>query len=92
MKDMKMVNWTSSPYLHFIHLDYVPGELCSDTETCNEMWGGLALAVMFPEKRKYPDLVIEEKCNLYNAAFHHSLYYKPLSGNFVRRLFSKLKT
>ncbi len=42
--------WGSSPYVHMVEFDFVPGAMA----TPNEMWGGLGFALLLPEKRKGP--------------------------------------
>lgn len=44
-------NWRSSPYVHFVEVDFVPGILHDNREIFGEMWGGFALALMLQEKR-----------------------------------------
>ncbi len=42
--------WDSSPHVHMVEIDFVPGAMA----TPNEMWGGLGFALLLPEKRKGP--------------------------------------
>ncbi|MEB3260880.1 MAG: class I SAM-dependent methyltransferase [Cyanobacteriota bacterium] len=44
-------DWAASPYLHAINVDYVPGQLYSRPDIKNQIWGGLGLALMLPERR-----------------------------------------
>jgi cephalosporin hydroxylase len=44
-------NWVSCPYLHAVNVDYVPGQLYSRQDIQDQVWGGLGLALMLPEKR-----------------------------------------
>lgn len=46
-------NWARSPHLHFVDLDFVPGQII-EHETLGdraEVWGGLALAYLDPSPR-----------------------------------------
>lgn len=50
-KGIQEGDWQSSPYLYALDLDYVPGQLYSREDIRNQVWGGLGLALMLPEKR-----------------------------------------
>ncbi|MEZ5391416.1 MAG: CmcI family methyltransferase [Bryobacterales bacterium] len=44
--------WASSPYCHFVDLDFVPGRIIQDGGPVDgEMWGGLAIAYFRPDRR-----------------------------------------
>lgn len=43
--------WESNPHLHGVDLDFVPGMLYNREDIKGQIWGGLAAAVMLPEKR-----------------------------------------
>lgn len=43
--------WASNPHLHSIDLDFIPGMLYDREDIRGQIWGGLAAAVMLPEKR-----------------------------------------
>jgi hypothetical protein len=46
-------NWNSSPYVHFVQCDFVPGRVIewSIQDGKAEVWGGLALAYLDPKPR-----------------------------------------
>lgn len=46
-------DWASSPHVHFVDVDFVPGQIIEHavTENRGEIWGGLALAMLLPEPR-----------------------------------------
>jgi hypothetical protein len=50
-KGIQESNWESSPHLFALNIDYVPGQLYSREDIKNQVWGGLGLALMLPEKR-----------------------------------------
>lgn len=53
-------NWQSSPYVHEVEVDYIPGvyhQHAYDTAAARTMWGGFACALLKPEPRQ-GDLVI----------------------------------
>jgi hypothetical protein len=43
--------WDDSPYIHGLDLDLIPGMLYDRSDIKGQMWGGLAAAIMLPEKR-----------------------------------------
>lgn len=43
--------WADNPYAHCLNLDFVPGLLFDREDIKGQIWGGLAAAVMLPEKR-----------------------------------------
>jgi hypothetical protein len=50
-KGMRGANWASSPYVHAVELDFVAGTIVRPPNFRNQMWGGLALAILLPEER-----------------------------------------
>ncbi len=44
--------WGECPYVHALDLDFVPGMLYNRADINNEMWGGLAVAVLLPQVRE----------------------------------------
>jgi hypothetical protein len=48
---MREVDWSASPYVHAVELDFVPGRALLESVSDASMWGGLALAVLLPAKR-----------------------------------------
>ena len=59
-------DWNGCPYVHGLDLDFVPGALYGRADIRNQIWGGLALAVLLPERRLG---ALEIQAN-----FSHSLY------------------
>jgi hypothetical protein len=43
--------WGSSPYLHEVYADFIPGVLFDRPDLKGQIWGGFAAAIMSPEKR-----------------------------------------
>jgi hypothetical protein len=43
--------WADNPYVHAIELDFVSGVLFNHEALKGQMWGGIAIAVVLPEKR-----------------------------------------
>lgn len=44
--------WEECPYVHALDLDFVPGMLYSRADIKNEIWGGLAVAILLPQVRE----------------------------------------
>jgi hypothetical protein len=51
-KGMRTANWADNPYIHAVELDFVVGIITAPPSHRNQMWGGLALAILLPEERK----------------------------------------
>ena len=47
---MQTAAWQACPYVHYVQLDYVRGKI-TPCDGGFEMWGGLGLALMLPERR-----------------------------------------
>ncbi|MBF0529413.1 MAG: glycosyltransferase [Deltaproteobacteria bacterium] len=51
-KGMLSGDWTSSPYVHWIDIDFIPGRIIENPgPTQGEMWGGFGLAYFTPTPR-----------------------------------------
>jgi hypothetical protein len=69
-RGMTESNWMSSPYVHFVEIDFVPGSFNArsyDTAAAGSMWSGLAFALMKPGPRTGGLLVQESQKELYEA-------------------------
>lgn len=44
--------WDDNPHVHALDLDFVTGMLYSREDIKGEIWGGLALGILLPEKRQ----------------------------------------
>jgi methyltransferase family protein len=51
-KGMRTANWADNAYVHAVELDFVAGTINATPNYRNQMWGGLALAILLPEERK----------------------------------------
>lgn len=49
---MTRAKWSMNPHVRAVELDFVPGTVNPSPHYRGEMWGGLALAVLLPEKRE----------------------------------------
>ena len=48
---MRAADWENNPYVQAVELDFVPGVVNPAPAFRNQLWGGLALAILTPEKR-----------------------------------------
>jgi hypothetical protein len=89
-------DWQACPYVHYVEVDYIPGVFhhkAFDTAQAGSMYGGLAVAVMKPEKRTEPLVVHQSQQGLYDAVYQASCYVpqeKPSLLRRVKRSFSKV--
>jgi len=76
---MLSADWGDNPYVHHVELDFVKGHF-SAFDKPNEMWGGLALAVMKPTKRTTSLHIVQTHRQLYEALLPQSIYYEYNQG------------
>lgn len=71
--------WASSPYVHAVEIDFVPGGFMAeayDTGTAGSMWAGFACAIFKPETRPGELDVLESGRPVFDAVFTISMYAK----------------
>lgn len=67
--------WSSNPHVHMVELDFVVGRFVTQEEgNYRQMWCGLALGVLLPEKRTGDVIMRENESLMYRTALHHSVY------------------
>lgn len=74
--------WQECPYVHFVEVDYIPGVFhhkAFDTAQAGSMYGGLAVAVMKPERRVDPLVIHQSQQGLFDVVYQSSCYVKPES-------------
>jgi hypothetical protein len=65
-------DWSSNPNVHHVDVDFVPGQLIASTETGGgDVWGGLALAYLHPERRD-GQLAVVQGASTTVAALHQA--------------------
>lgn len=70
-------DWHDCPYVHYVEVDYIPGVFhhqAFDTAPAGSMYGGLAVALLKPEKRRGPLVVHQSQQGLYDAVYQASCY------------------
>jgi len=78
-KGMLTARWEQNEYVHYVEIDFIPGVYhykAFDTAPPRSMYGGLALALLLPEKRKDQLTVHQSQKALFDAVFPHS-YHAP---------------
>ncbi len=89
---MMNARWSSSPYVHFVHLDFVPGCFNSEpgTKHYKKMTCGLALALMLPQKRAGDVMWINEGNLPFDLLHGHSVHHRT-NGTAVRDFAGRVK-
>jgi Cephalosporin hydroxylase len=87
-KGITSANWAGNPYVHLVELDFISGTLNPARAFRGELWGGLGLAVLLPEKRSgrfevtgRGNLTVQMLQPLHNAR----LILKRAHGSLTRR-------
>jgi hypothetical protein len=78
-KGMITADWQSSPYVHQVEIDFIPGifhERAYDTASAGSMWGGFAIGILQPEKREGELVVSQKQQGLFEAVYKASSYNK----------------
>jgi hypothetical protein len=76
--------WERSPFVHWIELDFVPGYLHESPEAKNEMWSGLALAVMLPRPREGELRISESNGRVFQSMLRVSAHRTGMKDFFNR--------
>jgi hypothetical protein len=86
---LKQANWAANPYVHAAELDFVPGTVNPTPAFRDQLWGGLAMGILLPHKRKGRFEVTARSERTYFAA--RAFYRAPALFNRgvrkVKRLF-----
>jgi hypothetical protein len=72
-------DWDGCPYVHYVEIDFIPGVFhfdAFDTAPARSMYGGLALALMLPEKRDFDLKIHESQRGLFETVFKNSCHLK----------------
>jgi hypothetical protein len=67
--------WQSSPYVHFVEVDFVPGNFFSRQDIFKQMWAGFGLALMLPEKRANNLQIQASQELIFQTVFPYSTHY-----------------
>jgi hypothetical protein len=70
-------NWQQCPWVHSVELDFVPGvfhAVAHDQASARSMWGGLAVALLLPEKRAVDLQINQCQKELFEIVFASSCH------------------
>ncbi len=89
-KGMKKANYTSCPYVHYVELDFISG-VFNPGKLYRQMWGGLGLVLLKPEKRRGTIKINECQRKIFNTVYWKSVH--PLRDRlmFLKPLIQKMK-
>jgi hypothetical protein len=84
--------WQSSPYVHFVEVDFVPGFFCSRQDIFRQMWAGFGLAIMLPEKRANHLQIQAGQELLFQTVLPYSSHYSSLPPPLGYQMATQLAT
>jgi len=70
-------DWQKSEYVHYVEVDFIPGVYhfhAFDTAPPHSMYGGLAVAMMLPDKRKGELVIHQSQRGLFETVLPHSCH------------------
>ncbi len=76
-KGILIVEWDRCKYVHYVEVDFIPGVYhyeAFDTARPRSMYGGLGIAVMFPERRTDELVIYQSQKGLFETVFPHSCH------------------
>jgi hypothetical protein len=74
-RGIREARWLENPHVHAVELDFIPGVLHRGGDAHREMWGGLALAVLRPERRTGSLTISARKQALFAAVYRRSVHW-----------------
>ena len=69
---LKEAKWADCPYVHVVELDFVPGTVNPSPTFRDQLWGGLALGILLPERRQGRFEVVGKANRTYERVLHSS--------------------
>jgi len=83
---MLRARWSENPYVHLVEIDFQHGSLFNRSNPLRQMWGGLALAILLPEKRMDMLTVSRRHDLLYQTVLAESCHKTPswISKRLIR--------
>jgi hypothetical protein len=77
-------DWAANRHVHVVELDFIPGTLSAQEEFLDQMWGGLALALLLPEARDHNLEIGASLARHFDTIYRGSIHY-PSMANAVKR-------
>lgn len=88
-KGIKKAPYNSSPYVHYVEVDFISG-VFNPNKLYRQMWGGLALVLLKPEKRNGDIIINECQKKLFNTVYWQSIHLIADRLQFLKPLYKKL--
>jgi len=93
-KGILAVEWERCKFVHYVEVDFIPGVYhyeAFDTAQPLSMYGGLALALMLPDKRTDELVIYQSQKGLFDTVFPQSCHAAPRQDlDLLRRMKRKL--
>ena len=90
-RGIKEANYNKSPYVHYVEVDFISG-IFNPGKLYRQMWGGLALVIMKPEKRKFKIVVNECQKILFKSIYWQSIHLITDRIQFLKPLYKQIKS
>lgn len=90
-KGILEADYNASPYVHYVETDFVSG-VFSPGKLYRQMWGGLAMVVLKPEKRIGPIEISQCQKKMYNSIYWQSSHIITDRLKFLKPVFKKIKS
>jgi hypothetical protein len=93
-KGILNADWSTCDYVHYVEVDFVPGVYhfeAFDTSAPRSMFGGLAVAIMQPERRIGPLSIHQSQKGLFEAVFVSSSHAPMKRSSLLIRAFGRAK-
>ncbi len=89
-KGIRKTNYNASPYVHYIEIDFISG-VFNPGKLFRQMWGGLALVILKPEKRRGNIKINECQKKIFNSIYWQSIHVIADRLQFLKPFYKKLK-
>lgn len=89
-KGILEADYNSCPYVHYVEVDFISG-IFSPGKLFRQMWGGLALVILKPEKRNKEIKVSQCQKRLFNSIYWQSTHVITDKAQFLKPFFKKIK-
>jgi len=74
-------DWAGNKHVHAVELDFVTGTFNSNEDFLNQIWGGLALALLLPEARTRPLEIGASNEYHFKVMYRHSIHFPSVLNN-----------
>lgn len=88
-KGIRKAEYNKSPYVHYVELDFISG-VFNPRNLFRQMWGGLALVLLKPEKREDPIKINACQNKLFKTTYWQSIHLITDRLEFIKPQIKKL--